>query len=314
MPSVNASHRWRHGKRNGNPAPPLRVPPRRRCGRQPVSARRVYLLNAPLIITVAAVGAELTREQQPNLPVTADELAADAAACEKAGASIYHLHVRDASGAPTMDVGVFRAAHDAIKDGSELIVQFTTGGAVGDDLSARMKPLELRPEMATLTTGTVNFGDEVFLNDLPLVRRIYERELELGVGPEFEIFDSGMIGNALRLVDEMEADHHLHFDFVLGVPGAMPAWDDSVPFLAAHLPTDATWSATGIGRAHLGVTAQAIELGGHVRTGFEDVRYFEPGQPATSNSQLIERVAEMARAGGREVASPSLAREILGLS
>lgn len=271
-------------------------------------------MNGPLIITVAAVGAELTREQQPNLPIAPAELAADAAACEEAGASIYHLHVRDSSGNPTMDVDVFRAAHDVIKNKTELIVQFTTGGAVGDSPSARIAPLELRPEMATLTTGTVNFGDEIFLNDPGLIRRIYERELELGVVPEFEIFDSGMIGNALRLVDELQADHHLHFDFVLGVPGAMPAWDDAVPYLKNHLPPRATWSATGIGKAHLAVTAQAIELGGHVRTGFEDVRYFESGQLATSNSQLIERVAAMARAAGREVASPSTAREILGLS
>jgi 3-keto-5-aminohexanoate cleavage enzyme len=270
-------------------------------------------LSHPLIITVAAVGAELTRDQQPNLPITPEELAADAYACEKAGASIYHLHVRDSTGAPTMDVESFRAARDAIKNETDLIVQFTTGGAVGDDASSRIRPLDLRPEMATLTTGTVNFGDEVFTNDLPLVRKIYGRELEMGVVPEFEIFDSGMIGNALRLIDEFEADHHLHFDFVLGVPGAMPAWDDAVPFLAGHLPEGSTWSATGIGKAHLAVTNQAIGLGGHVRTGFEDVRYFEPGLPATSNSQLIERVAEMARSGGREIASPSTAREILGL-
>ncbi|MDQ3953961.1 MAG: 3-keto-5-aminohexanoate cleavage protein [Actinomycetota bacterium] len=271
-------------------------------------------MKDPLIITVAAVGAELTRAQQPNLPITPAELAADAAACERAGASIYHLHVRDSSGAPTMDVETFRAAHDAIKNKTELIVQFTTGGAVGDDPSSRMAPLELRPEMATLTTGTVNFGDEVFFNDGPLVRRIYERELELGVVPEFEIFDSGMIGNAVRAVEELEAEHHLHFDFVLGVPGAMPAWDDAIPFLAGHLPAGATWSATGIGRAHLGVATQAIDLGGHVRTGFEDVRYFEPGRLARSNSELIERVADMARAGGREIATPSTARDVLGLS
>ncbi|MBW3593960.1 MAG: 3-keto-5-aminohexanoate cleavage protein [Actinobacteria bacterium] len=268
----------------------------------------------PLIITVAAVGAELTKEQQPNLPITPDELARDAVECRAAGASIYHLHVRGPSGEPTMDVDVYRAAHDAITSATDLIVQFSSGGAVGDPEEARFAPLELRPEMATLTTGTVNFGDDVFLNPLPLVRRFYDRMLALGITPEFEIFDAGMIGTAAALYEEMSADHHQHYDFVLGVPGALPAWDDAIGFLRDHLPEGASWSATGIGRAHLLVTEQAIASGGHVRTGFEDVRYFEPGVVAESNAQLIRRVAHMATIGGRDIAAPDVARDVLGLS
>ena len=266
----------------------------------------------PLIITVAAVGAELTRAEQPNLPISSDELAKDAADSREAGASIYHLHVRDAAGTPTMDVDTFGRALDAIGSSSDLIVQFTTGGAVGDDEGSRAAPLELKPEMATLTTGSVNFGDEVFWNPAPLVERLYRKMRSLGVVPEFEIFDSAMIENATRLTGD-DPDHHLHFDFVLGVPGAMPAWADSVGFLASHLPSGATWSATGIGRAHLPVTEAALERGGHVRTGFEDVRYYAPGRLAGSNRQLIERVAGMTRASGREIASPDTAREILGI-
>ncbi|MDQ4064684.1 MAG: 3-keto-5-aminohexanoate cleavage protein, partial [Actinomycetota bacterium] len=143
----------------------------------------------PLIVTVAAVGAELTRAEQPNLPITPEELAADAAACEAAGASIYHLHVRASDGSPTMDVDTYRAAHDAIRDASDLIVQFSSGGAVTDSEEARVAPLSLRPEMASLTTGSVNFGDEVFLNPLPLVTRFYEHMTTLGILPEFEIFE-----------------------------------------------------------------------------------------------------------------------------
>ena len=268
----------------------------------------------PLIITVAAVGAELSREQQPNLPLSPEELAHDAAECQQAGAAIYHLHVRTPSGEPTMEVDVYKAALNAIRDASEMIVQFSSGGAVRDTEEARIAPLSLRPEMATLTTGSVNFGDEIFSNPLPLVRRFYERMLELGIVPEFEIFETGMIATADRLYDELGASHHQHYDFVLGVPGAMPAWDDAVDFLVAKLPDDATWSATGIGRAHLPVTERAIALGGHVRTGFEDVRYLEPGELAVSNAQLIARVAEMARAAGREVATPAQARSLLGLA
>jgi 3-keto-5-aminohexanoate cleavage enzyme len=264
------------------------------------------------MITVAAIGAELSRDDQPHLPLTPDEIAEDAVQCRQAGASIYHLHVRDRSGGPTMEVETFRAAYDAIKRATDLIVQFTSGGAVSDPEEARVAPLELRPEMATLTPGTVNFGDEVFLNPRGLVERFYERMRSLSILPEFEIFDSGMVAGAERVAGD-DPDHHLHYDFVLGVPGGMPAWSDSVDFLSSKLPDGATWSATGIGRQHLPVTREALALGGHVRTGFEDVRYFEPGRLATSNAELIGRVAEMAKSSGRRVATPDEARTVLGL-
>lgn len=268
----------------------------------------------PLVLTVAAVGAELTLADQPNLPVTPELLARDAAECAAAGASIYHLHVRDEAARPTMDVERFRAARAAVEDVTDLIVQFTTGGAVTDPAEARLAPLDLRPEMATLTTGTVNFGDGVFSNPVPLVTRLYRSMLERDVVPEYEIFDAGMIATAVRLRDELDARHHAHFDFVLGVPGALPAWEDALPFLVAHLPDGATWSATGIGRSHLPVAGQAIAMGGHVRTGFEDVLYYEKGRKAESNAQLIERVAGLAKEAGRAVATPAQAREMLGLA
>lgn len=268
----------------------------------------------PLIITVAAVGAELTPEQQPNLPITPEDLARDAVECREAGASIYHLHVRDQEGMPTMDVDVFRAAHEAITGATDLIVQFTSGGGTSDTPEQRVAPLELEPEMASLTTGTVNFGDSVFFNAPWMIEAFYKLMRERGILPEFEIFEPGMIANADKVYEEHGDGHHRHYDLVLGVPGAMPAWDDAVGFLAAKLPGGATWSATGIGRAHLPVTERAIALGGHVRTGFEDVRYFEPGVLAVSNAQLIGRVAEMARAAGREVATPAQARTLLGLA
>ncbi len=267
----------------------------------------------PLIITVAAVGAELTREQQQNLPLTPEELARDAAECEQAGASIYHLHVRDRDGRPTMDVDAFRRAKEAIGGATNLIVQFTSGGAVHDEEEDRIGPLGLRPEMASLTTGTVNFGDEIFSNPPGLITRFYRRMRELGVLPEFEIFEAGMIATADRVYEEHGDGHHRHYDFVLGVPGGMPAWDDAVSWLASKLPGDATWSATGIGRSHLPVAVAAIEQGGHVRTGFEDVRYFEPGRLVSSNAELVERVVGLARDRGRVVATPRQTRRMLGL-
>ena len=267
----------------------------------------------PLIITVAGIGAELTREQQPNLPVSADEIARDAEECAEAGASIYHLHVRDAEGRPTMEVGAYEAALEALRARTDLIVQFSSGGAVSDDEASRIAPLGLRPEMASLTTGTVNFGDEVFYNPMPLVARFYKRMRELGILPEFEIFEPGMMEAARRIYDEHGDGHHRHFDFVLGVPGAMPAWPDAVDFLSSHLPAGSSWSSTGIGKAHLPVATATIARGGHVRTGFEDVRFVAPGELATSNAQLISRVANMAGAEGRSVATPDEARHLLGI-
>jgi len=266
-----------------------------------------------MVVTVAGVGAELTREQQPNLPMTPEEVGADAAACEAAGASIYHLHVRDEMGAATMDPQVYAAALREIRARSDLIVQFSSGGAVSDSEETRIAALEARPEMASLTTGTVNFGDEVFLNPRPLVERFYVRMRELGVLPEFEIFDAGMLAGAERVYRDHGDGHHLHYDFVLGVPGGMPAWSDSIDFLRAHLPVGATWSATGIGAANVAVAQAAIERGGHVRTGLEDVRYYEKGVLASSNAQLVERIVALAREGGRQIARPAEARELLGL-
>ena len=267
----------------------------------------------PLIVTVAAVGAELSPEQQPDLPVTPDDLARDAAECGEAGASIYHLHVRDGQGRPTMDVERFRDARDAIVDATDLVVQFTTGGAVGDDEEARVGPLRLRPEMATLTTGSVNFGDEVFLNPAPLIERLYREMRVAGTLPEFEIFDAAMISNAVALYERHDADHHRHFDLVLGVPGALAAGAGVIPFLVRLLPEGATWSATGIGRSHLDVVRETIALGGHVRTGLEDVRYYEAGRPARSNAELIQRVVRLGADAGRPAATPQQTRDMLGL-
>ena len=212
-----------------------------------------------------------------------------------------------------MDVERFRAARDAIVDATDLVVQFTTGGAVGDVEEARVAPLRLRPEMATLTTGSINFGDEVFLNPAPLIERLYREMRAAGTLPEFEIFDAAMISNAVALYERHDGDHHRHFDLVLGVPGALPAGAGVIPFLVGLLPDGATWSATGIGRSHLAVAREAIALGGHVRTGLEDVRYFEAGRPARSNAELIRRVARLGTDAGRAAATPQQTRGMLGL-
>ncbi|HJV05293.1 MAG TPA: 3-keto-5-aminohexanoate cleavage protein [Actinomycetota bacterium] len=269
----------------------------------------------PLVITVAPVGGELTREQQPNLPITSAEIAGEVARCREAGGSMVHLHVRDEDGTPTQSRDRFAEVMDAIRGAApDVIVQTSTGGSVGMTEEERAQPLDLKPEMATLTTGTVNFGDEVFENPYPMVERLFLRMRGVGIQPEFEAFDTGMVETARRLVElHDEAPRHLHFDLVLGVPGGMAGTPASVLHMASILPAGASWSATGIGRTHLPVTLTALALGGHVRTGFEDTIYYAKGRLAASNAELIARVARLAREAGREVATPDQAREILGI-
>lgn len=267
-----------------------------------------------LIITVAGVGAETTRQVQPALPMTATEIGADAARCAEAGAAIYHLHVRDAAGNPTQALEMFAKAVEEIRSRSDIIIQTSTGGAMGMTADERLQPLELKPEMASLTTGSANFGDDVFLNDAALMARFYRSMQDRGVRPEFEVFEAGQIDNALRLVrDHGTAGPLMHWDFVLGVPGSLSGEPRNLVFLVDRLPPGSTWTATGIGRWHMPVTMTALALGGHVRLGFEDNVYYHRGVLARGNAELVGRVARLAGEWGRDCAQPDDARRILRL-
>ena len=267
-----------------------------------------------LIITVAGVGAETTKAAQPGLPVTAAEIGADAARCREAGAAMYHLHVRDVGGAPTQAREVFAAAIEAIRARTDIIIQTSTGGAMGMSADERLQPLELGPEMASLTTGTANFGDEVFFNDTALMSAFYQRMQAKGVRPEFEIFEAGQIDNALRLVKKHgPAGPLLHWDFVLGVPGSMSGEPRNLMFLVDRIPEGSTWTCTGIGRWHMPMTLTALALGGNVRLGFEDNIFLHKGVLARENAELVGRVARIAQEWDRACATPDEARRILKL-
>ena len=267
-----------------------------------------------LIITVAGVGAETTKEAQPGLPVSAVEIGADAARCREAGAGMYHLHVRDAAGDPTQAKEVFAAAIEEIRKRTDIIVQTSTGGAMGMTADERLQPLELDPEMASLTTGTANFGDDVFFNDTALMSEFYQRMQAKGVRPEFEIFEAGQIDNALKLVKKYgPAGPLLHWDFVLGVPGSMSGEPRNLAFLVDRVPAGSTWTCTGIGRWHMPITMTALALGGNVRLGFEDNVFYHRGVLAEGNAALVGRVARLAKEWGRETATPDEARQILKL-
>lgn len=267
-----------------------------------------------LIITAAICGAEVTREQSPYIPITAEELANEAKRCVDAGASIIHLHVRNDDGTPTQNIEVFRKAINTIKEKCKNnlpIIQPSTGGAVGMTWEERIQPVNLNPEMATLDCGTTNFGNDIFVNDLPLMRKFASFMKERNVMPELECFEIGHIYNALILKKEGLLPEHLHFDFVLGVPGASPASIDILLTMIKQIPQDATWTVAAVGRYQLPFSTYAILLGGNVRVGMEDNIYYTKGVLAKSNAEFVERIVRLAKELGREIATPDEARKIL---
>lgn len=275
-------------------------------------------MSNPMVITAAMVGAETTREQTPYLPITPEEIAEDAARCREAGAAMVHLHVRTADGKPSQDAELFRAAIRAIRKRTDVLIQTSTGGAVGMTVDERCGPLTLtgpdRPDMATLTTGTVNFGEDVFWNPRPLVRDIARRIRALGLRPEIECFDVGMIDEARYLAKEGLVDLPAHFDFVLGVPGTLQPRPEVLDFMIAALPEGSTWTVAGVGRHQLTLVEEAAKRGGNARVGLEDNIYVSKGVLAKGNWELVADAAKRARAQGRELATPEQARKLLRLN
>lgn len=272
----------------------------------------------PLILTAAITGAETCRKDQPNLPITPEEQAAEAVACFEAGARIIHLHVRDDEGNPTQSLERFEAAIKAIKTAvPEIIVQISTGGAVGEDFDKRLAPLCLKPDMATLNAGSLNFGDDVFINRPPDIIRLAKAFKEYQVVPEIEVYESGMVDYVAKLIKKGIITHSpLHIQFVLGVPGGMNGSPKNVVYMAYHLKElipSATWAVAGIGKYHIPASLTAMVMGGHIRVGFEDNIYYHKGVLAESNAQLVARMARIAAEIGRPLATPAQAREILGL-
>jgi 3-keto-5-aminohexanoate cleavage enzyme len=266
----------------------------------------------PLIITVAPVGAEVMPDQTPYLPITPAQLGETARAIRAAGASIVHVHCRNDDGTNTHDVERFRQAYEAIRAASDLIVQFSTGGAIGMTPQERAGPLVLRPEMATLTCGSVNFGDDVFENSFPIMRGIAAAMREHDVAVELEIFDLGHLSNAKLLAKEGAIRLPAHVDFVLGVPGGLEASVEHLVDCVRALPDGCTWSVAGVGRMQLPLATAAVAMGGHVRVGLEDNLYYAKGRLAR-NDELVARVARIAAELGRPVATPDEARRILKL-
>lgn len=267
-----------------------------------------------LIITAALTGAEVTREQQPALPITPDQIADAAHECAKAGASIVHVHGRNDDGSPTQDKETYRKIIGAIRERCDIIVQVSTGGAVGMTAQERLAPVTLSPEMATLSMGSVNFGGDVFMNHPADMEIFFKAMQEHKVKTEFEIFDTGMLTTLNRWIKKGQVTGPMHIDLVLGIPGAMAATPEALMYMKSQLPEGASWTVAGIGAAQLPLATMAILMGGHVRVGFEDNVYYRKGELATSNAQLVARMARISRELERPVATPDEARAILGIA
>jgi len=268
-----------------------------------------------LIISACICGAEVTKENNPAVPYTVEEIAREAKSAYDAGASLIHLHVRWDDGTPTQDKGRFQECADAIrKVCPDVIIQPSTGGAVGMTDLERLQSTEIipTPEMATLDCGTCNFGgDDIFVNSDNTIYNFGDIMKERGIKPECEVFDKGMIDIALKAAKKGHIDYPIHFDFVLGVQ--MTATVRDLVYMATSVPAGCTWTATGIGKTCWDIVAATIALGGHVRVGFEDNVYMSRGVLAKSNGEMVERVVQIAKLLNREIATPDEARAILSL-
>ena len=268
------------------------------------------------LITIAPTGAETAKTDCPQLPTTLAELVETAVACEAAGAALIHIHVRDADHQPTLDAVLLRDTVQAVREQTSLVIQLSTGGSVHDPLEKRLTVLDAEPDSCSLTCGTTNFGDDVFLNPYPFMAQLYQLAQEREIVPEFELFDLGHVAALRRLIDAYGLPYggKVHVDFVTGVPGAMPGTPAALMAAMQALPAEVTsWSATGIGRAHLPIAATALASGGHLRVGMEDNLNYAKGQPVQRNDELVSRAADLARLMQRPPMTTDEARELLSV-
>lgn len=268
-----------------------------------------------IVVAVAPVGPPEMPSPHRN-PTRPEQIAAEVATCAQAGASMVHLHVRDAEGTLTSDLSCFRRTLDLIRSSSDIIIQGSTGGLSTLTLDERCKALEdPRVEVASLNMGSVNFYESVYVNTLPDIRHWAGRMRTAHVLPELEIFEAGMIHNVALLAREGVLAEPFVFGFALGFPGALPATPESLILLRSLLPARSAWGLAHHGMADLSLLATAIGLGASVaRVGFEDGWEYAAGREARSNVELVERLVLLVEAMGREVATPAEARQMLGLA
>lgn len=274
-------------------------------------------MTQPTIITTAITGALPRKAQTPAVPVTPSEQIESTHEAYEAGSALVHIHVRNKDESPSSDPELFSQVQEGVKKHCPgMIIQFSTGGR-GRNQNERGRSINLRPDMASLTTGSVNFPNQIYENPPQLIEDLARSMLEYNVKPEIEVFDLAMLYNAKNLVDRGLLKAPLHVQFVLGVPNALPVRRRILEFLVAELKEimpEATWASAGIGRHQLEVNRWTLELGGHMRTGLEDNIKFDRDRLAKSNAELVARLANMCSKFDRHPASPQEARAILGLA
>ena len=269
-----------------------------------------------LIISVGITGSRITRQQTPYIPITPQEIAQSGIEAWKAGASVLHIHVRDPkTGSGAQDSSIFKEVVDRVRSETDAILCLTTSGIPGRNLQfeERLVPLSLNPELVSFDAGSINMRENVFLNPPDFLKMLAEETLKKGIKPELEVFEVGMVYTCLRFLEKGLLKPPLHFQFVLGVLGGMPATAKSLVHLSEIVPERSTWSVIGIGTGQLPMATMAMAMGGHVRVGLEDNIYYSKGVLAKNNAQLVERVVRISKEFGREVATPNESRKILNL-
>ena len=271
-------------------------------------------LSNRVILTVAPTGSSTPAAKCPGLPVTPAEIAAETYECWKAGASVVHLHVRDDQGNASMEYEKFRESVALIREKCDIVINMTTAGGFGVPDDERILPLDLIPEMATMDAGSMNVkGDFVFHNSVAFLEKLGRRAQELGIRPEIEVMDTGMVYTALRLIEQGYIKSPPHFQMVLGMENGMAATVENLVYIKNLLPPGATWSAFGVGKAHLTILMATLALGGHVRVGMEDNIYLDAGQKASSNVDFVERTRRIIELNNKRPATPEETRAMLGL-
>lgn len=272
--------------------------------------------NIPCIITVAITGSVPKKIDNPTIPITVSEQIESTRMCYDAGASLVHLHVRNEDESPSSDVNKFKELLAGIKESCpNMIIQFSTGGR-GRSHEERGQMLYLKPDMASLATGSVNFPTSIYENPPSLINDLAHSMLNNSIKPEVEIFDLAMLYNAIEMVKDGLLLEPIHVQFVFGIRNALPAKKNILEFqineLKKFLP-QSTWTAAGLGKSQLIVNEWSLELGGHCRTGLEDNIKYDKTRLANGNEELVERLALLSKKFNRPVATPLEARKILGL-
>jgi 3-keto-5-aminohexanoate cleavage enzyme len=268
-----------------------------------------------MIIQLAPTGMIPQKGDNQNVPITPEEIAEDVSRCYRLGVSVVHVHARHNDGKPAFEKEIYEEIFEKIRRKCpEIIICASTSGRIFRNIEERSQVLDLKPEMATLSVGAVNFASNPSFNTMESVKFLAGRMRELGIKPELEIFEPGFINTALYLAKKGHLMYPLHFNLLLGSLGSIPAGLRDLVYLVDSIPAGNTWAATGIGRFQIQINTAAIIMGGHVRVGLEDAIYHHHAtrEPAT-NEKLVKRVVRIAHEVGREIATPKEARRILGL-